>query len=231
MRLFGRLQNLVRGLLAGWMRRREHRHPEAVYEAAIEERLDQYGRLRAAAAGVLYMRSKLGTQLEVASTELVRVRRELELAVEHDDDPTALTLIARGDRLATEVERLGIELTDLTAEAEAAKRNLVAFQDEITRLREEKVRMLARLAHAEARLRLQETLDGLSPDADIRALDSVRDHIERLAAEVRLSHDVADADLEHRLASIRDAEAAAGAQAQLSELKRVRRPVLLPAAG
>jgi phage shock protein A len=231
MKLFGRLQNLLRGMLTGWMRRREHRHPEAVYEAAIEERLDQYGRLRAAAAGVLYMRSKLGTQLEVASTDLVRVRRELELAVAHDDDPAALALIARRDRLATEVDRLGVELTELTAEAEAAKRNLVAFQDEIVRLRDEKLRMLARLAHAEARLRLQETLDGLSPDADIRALDSVRDHIEQLVAEVHLSREVADADLERRLASIRDAEAHAGAQAQLEELKRARQPMLLPAAG
>jgi phage shock protein A len=227
MRLFARMTNLMRGTLAGWMRRREHRNPEAVYEAAIEERLDRYGRLRAAAAGVLYMRSKLGTQLASASAELARVGRELDRAVAHDDDVAALALIQRRDRLAAEVERLGEELTGLTVEAEAAKRNLVAFQDEIARLRDEKVRMLARLAHAEARLRLQETLDGLSPDADIRALDSVRAHVEQLVAEVHLERDVADADLERRLAGIRDAEAAAGAQAQLEELKRVRKPALL----
>lgn len=230
MRLFGRVRNLLSGVLAGWMSRREHRNPEAVYEAAIQERLDQYVRLRAAAAGVLYMRSKLGTQLAAASAELARVGRELDLAVERDDDAVALALIGRRDRLAGEVERLGAELTELTVEAETAKRNLVAFQDEIARLRDEKVRMLARLAHAQARLRLQETLDGLSPDADIRALDSVRTHVEQLVAEVHLSRDVADTELERRLTSIRDAEAVAAAQAQLEELKRARQPALLAGA-
>jgi phage shock protein A len=231
MRLFPRLRNLVRGLAARWMSRRERNNPEAVYEAAIHQRLDQYGQLRAAAAGVLYMRSKLGTQLEAASSELGRVRRELDLAVERDDDEVALALLARRDRLAAEVERLGAELTELTAEAETAKRNLVGFQDEIVRLRDEKVRMLARLAHAQARLRLQETLDGLSPDADIQALDSVRTHIEQQVAEVHLSREVADVDLERRLVSIRDAERVTAAQAQLEELKRARKPALLTAAG
>ena len=56
-----------------------------------------------------------------------------------------------------------------------AKKNLITFQDDIARLQDEKVRILARLANAKARLRLQETLGGLSPEADIRALDSVRD--------------------------------------------------------
>jgi len=43
----------------------------------------------------------------------------------------------------------------------------VTFQTEIARLREEKVHMLARLSNAKARLRFQETLTGLAPDADI----------------------------------------------------------------
>jgi phage shock protein A len=160
---------------------------------------------------------------------LARLRSLLDIAVDRDDDAVALALIARRDRLGAEVERLGAELGDLTAEAEAAKRNLVAFQDEIAQLRDEKVRMLARLANARARLRLQETLGGLSTDADIRALESVREHVSRLVAEVQLVREAGDAELERRLGSIRDAEAAASARAQLEELKRTRR-TLLPAA-
>ena len=37
MRLLARLQNLVRGVLAGWIGRREQRNPEAIYEAAIRQ--------------------------------------------------------------------------------------------------------------------------------------------------------------------------------------------------
>ena len=69
--------------------------------------------------------------------------------------------------------------------------------------------MLARLANATARARLQQTLGGLSPDADLRALDAVREHVERQVADVQLGRDLADTDLEHRLGVIRDAEASA----------------------
>ena len=104
------------------------------------------------------------------------------------------------------------ELRQLTKEAEAAKTNLVAFHDEIARLREEKVRMLARLANARARLRLQEVLSGLSPDADIRALEGVRDHINRLVTETQLSGELGDTELERRLGRIREVEAESAAR-------------------
>ena len=228
MRLFARLQNLVHGLMAQWLGRREQRHPAAVYEAAIHERMEQYVKLREAAAGVLYMRSKLSKELQLKSAELTRLRNQLEIAVDLDDDAAALALIGSRDASATEVERLTGELTDLTAEAETAKKNLTAFQSEIARLRDEKVRMMARLANAKARLRLQETLNGLSPDADIRALEAVRDHINRLVSEVQVERDAGDPELERRLGSIREAEAHTAARAQLAELKRSRKRTLLP---
>ncbi|MGH7822307.1 MAG: PspA/IM30 family protein [Candidatus Binatia bacterium] len=223
-----RLRNLIRGALRQWMGVRERKNPEAVYEAAIQERLEQYGKLRQGAAGVLYMRGKLDKELEVKTAELRRVRAQLDLAIDRDDDPAALALIGRRDWLTAEVERVTAELAELTTEAETAKRNLVGFQNEIARLREEKVRMLARLANARARLRLQETLAGLSPDADIQALEAVREHIHRVVEEARVSRDLGDTDLEKRLGKIRADEAEASARSQLEELKRSRRGRLLP---
>src|SRR5206468_4289303 len=126
---FSRVQNLVRGLLAQWVGRREHKNPAAVYEAAIQERLTQYAQLRGAAAGVLYMRRKLAKELEITSAGLARVRSQLEFAVDSDDDDAALALISRRDALSAEVERVAADLSELTTEAEAAKKNLVAFQN------------------------------------------------------------------------------------------------------
>ena len=228
MRLFGRLTNLIRGLASHWLGNRETRNPGAVYESAIRERIAQYAKLREAAAGVIYLRGKLERELQQRSSELGHVRRQLDIAVERDDDPAALALISRRDVLGADVERVTADLTELTAEAEAAKRNLVAFQDEIVRLREERVRMLARLANAKARLRLHETLSGLSPEADIQALETVREHVNRLVAEVALVREGADPALERRLGVIRDAEAANAARAQLEELKRAKRAALVP---
>jgi phage shock protein A len=226
--ILSRLWNLLRGTLGAWMRGRERRHPEAVYESAIQERVTEYGKLREAAAGVIYMRSKLAAQLERESGELARVTRQLEVAVEQDDDAAALALIARRNGLAPEVERLTAEMSELTIEADSAKQNLIAFQHEIVTLKEERVRMLARLANARARLRLQRTLGGLTPDVDIRALDEVRDHINRLVAETQIARELGDETLEKRLLQIRDAEADKSARAQLDELKKARRDRLVP---
>jgi phage shock protein A len=228
MRIFARVYNLVRGSLARWMQRREHQNPEAVYESAIQERREQYATLRAAAAGVLYLRSKLTKELELATKELTRTRAQLDIAVDRDDDAAALALIGRRDGLTTEVERLTAELAELTAEAETAKQNLITFQGDITRLRDEKVRMLARLASAKARLRFQETLAGLAPDADIRALEGVREHVDRLVEETKIQRDLGDGELERKLDRIRASEADAGRRAQLDELKRARGRGLLP---
>jgi len=228
MSLVARVVNLIRGTLARWVRRREQRSPDAVYEAAIEERLRQYATLRQAAAGVLYMRGKLAKELERDAGELAGVCRQLETAVDHDDDPAALVLIGRRDVLAAHLDRLVSDLADLTREADAAKENLVAFQDEIARLREERARMLARLANARARLRLQETLNGLAPDADIRALDEVREHINRLVAETQVSRELRDGELGVRLDRIRQVEAETVARAQLEELKHARHERLVP---
>ena len=228
MRFFSRLANLVRGTLTQWIGRREHRNPGAVYEAAIQERIEQYGKLREAAAGVIYMRTKLGRELETKSAELARVRKQLEFAVDADDDAVALVLIGRRDDLAQEVDRLTGELREVEAEAEIAKKNLSTFQSEIALLRDEKTRMLARLANAKARLRFQETLSGLSPDADIRALEAVREHVHRLVEEARMTRDLGDTELERRLGKIRAAEADSAARSQLEELKRSRRERLVP---
>jgi phage shock protein A len=228
MRIFARVHNLVRGALARWIRRRERRNPEAVYEAAIQARREQYGALRGAAAGVLYLRSKLTKELEAAAKELARTRAQLDVAVDGDDDDAALALIGRRDALATDVERLSAELAELTAEAETAKQNLIAFQGDIARLRDEKVRMLARLASAKARLRFQETLAGLAPDADIRALEGVREHVDRLVEETKIQRDLADGELERTLDRIRAAESDAARRAQLDALKRARGRVMLP---
>jgi phage shock protein A len=228
MRFFARLSNLTKGVLAQWMRRRERRNPAAVYEAAIRERTNRYHTLRAAAAGVLYVRGKLASQLEVQTKELARLARQLEVAVDRDDDQAALALIAHRDAVAAEVDRLTKELSELEAEAEAAKANLIGFQTDIERLRDEKTRMMARMANAKLRLQLRETLSGLATEADIQALDAVREHINRLVTEAQVSRELADGELEERLSRIREAEAAASARAQLDELKKTRKRTLLP---
>lgn len=230
MGMIARLRNLIEGAFGQWMKGREHRHPGAVYEAAIQARVEQYAKLREAAAGVIYMRGKLGKELSEKTVALVAVGRDLDLAVAHDDDAVALVLIARRQRLQSEVDRLHEEVGEVTAEAEAAKTNLIRFQEEIARLKEEKVRMLAKWANARAKRHLQQTLDGLTATADIRALEEVREHIQRLAGELEVQRELAEGGVGAKLAQTRQAEAEAAAHAELVERKRARHNALVPLA-
>lgn len=54
-----RLFSLIGGKLSRWLKSREMHDPEAVYEAAITDRVRRYQHLKSAAAGVIYMRNKL----------------------------------------------------------------------------------------------------------------------------------------------------------------------------
>ena len=56
------------------------------------------------------------------------------------------------------------------------------MQTEIKKLKAEKDNMLAKMQSAQARIRIQEQLDGLSVDAEVKALDNVREHIKNTIA-------------------------------------------------
>jgi hypothetical protein len=55
---FSRIFSLFGGKLRRWVKAREARDPEAVYESAIADRVRRYQQLKAAAAGVIYMRRR-----------------------------------------------------------------------------------------------------------------------------------------------------------------------------
>ena len=228
MRLFARLTNLIRGLASRWIGDRETGNPSAVYEAAIRERVAQYATLREAAAGVIYLRGKLERELQQRSGELDACAGQLDLAVERDDDPAALALlIAPG--------RAGRRRRTPHGRAHRAHRRGGRGQAQPGGVpgRDRPPARGARPHAGPARqrqgaARLHETLSGLSPEADIQALESVREHVNRLVAEVALVREGADPELERRLGIIRDTESAHSARAQLEELKRAKRASLVP---
>ena len=96
------------------------------------------------------------------------------------------------------------------------------FREEIRSLMREKGRMLATLANARARRRLNEALEGLSVDADMRALEGVREHIARLATESTLDRELGSDDdgSRRRLRAIRDEVRHEAARRELEELKQ-----------
>jgi phage shock protein A len=140
--------------------------------------------------------------------------------VEEGEDEAALVLIEKKNELETAIETIRAELDKVSGQAEEAKTGLVQFQAEIEKLKREKVEMLAKKANAEARIKIQETLEGLSTDADIKALENVRETIHKKAAEADVTGEIKGESLDAKLSKIKAKTANAAAKAQLAEMKK-----------
>jgi len=224
--LTGRLRNLIHGIFAVWVKDSERQNPRAVYEEAINQRTRQYRELKEAVAGILYMRNKLEAEIVERRAEIARLHDDIRRAVRSGQDDLSVTLIARKQMLLEELERAESELEGVRSEAEESKANLVRFREEIRGLVQEKSRMLATLASAQARRRMSEAIEGLSVDADMKALEGVRDHIARISTEGTLEREIGDATVRTRIRAIRDEVRDEAARRELKELKQQLRPEL-----
>ena len=219
---FSRIGNLWSGFLSLFVSNLEKDNPEAVYEAAINARKKQYAELKKAVSGIIVLRNKLSAELEDKTKQKADLELQIAAAVESEEDDVALVLIQRKDELTARLSSIEAELNQARDEAEAAKASIVTFQAEIEKLEREKTSMLAKKENAEARIKIQDTLDGMSLQADIKALDNVRDHINKLNAEADVSREIGDAEIGKKLEKIKAKAGTASARAQLEAMKKAR---------
>jgi phage shock protein A len=220
MGFFARVTNVWNGFWGLFVSDLESNNAEAVYEAAIEERIKKHRELKKAVSGIVYLRNKLQTELEEKQASLKEIQAQIPIAIEEGEDEAALVLIQKKDELTGSIVGIQVELDKVSLQAEDSKTGLVAFQGEIEKLKREKHEMLAKKANAEVRIQIQETLDGLSTDADIRALDNVREGIDKLQAEAEVGAELAETDLDAKLSEIKEKTSAASARNQLDEMKK-----------
>lgn len=217
--LFARLSNLWRGFVSLWISDVEKEHPEIAYENAINAMIQKYSTLRRTTAAIIRRREDVGARLAAQSKELAQVAADLSVAVETNQDDLAVVLIQKKNMLEKEVADLKAELDVAQKDADSAKASLMNVQGEIRKLQSEKDNMLAKMASAQARLRINEQLDGLSVDAEVKALENVREHIKNTIAEANLAGELKSTDLDTRLAGLRAQSGDVTAKQQLAELK------------
>jgi len=92
-------------------------------------------------------------------------------------------------------------------------------QSEIKKLKAEKDAMMAKLQSAQARIRIQEQLEGLSVENEVKALDNVREHIKNTIAQANLDKEMGESSLDQRLQALRRQSGEVTARQQLDQLK------------
>ena len=131
-------------------------------------------------------------------------------------------LIQKKNQLAADLAERKAELDSAQKDADSAKNSLLGVQCEIRKLKAERDSMLAKMQSAQARIKIQEQIDGLSVDAEVKALDNVREHIKTTIAEANLGREMSDSSLDARLAALRNQAGDVQAKQQLAEMKAKR---------
>jgi phage shock protein A len=214
------LGNLWKGFLSLWISNVEKEHPEIAYENAINSMVAKYTQLKKATAAIIRRREDITGRLDKAKKELAQIDRDLTAAVQTDQKDLGVVLIQKKQTMAQDVAELEAELVQSNTDAETAKASLMQVQGEINKLKAEKDRMLAKLASAQARVKINEQLDGLSVDAEVKALDNVREHIKTTMAEAKLGDELRENDLDTKLNKLRQTAGDATANEEWEKLKQ-----------
>ena len=219
---FARLGNLWRGFLSLWISDVEKQHPEIAYENAINSMIAKYTKLKTATAAIIRRREDIDARNQKAKSDLAEVQGQLAAALDTNQDDLAVVLIQKKNALEKELAELRDELDLAQKDADSAKSSLITVQSEIKKLKSERDSMLAKMHSAQARIKIQEQLDGLSVDAEVKALDNVRDHIKTTIAEANLGRELSESSLDSRLDALRNQAGDVQARQQLAEMKAKR---------
>jgi phage shock protein A len=219
---FGRLRNLWRGFLSIWISDVEKQHPEIAYENAINSMIEKYTKLKQATAAIIRRREETETRLADRNRELAQVEADLNTALETNQQDLGMVLIQKQKALTEEITGLRLEHEQALKDADSAKASLMQVQGEIKKLKAEKDQMLAKMASAEARLRIQEQLEGLSVEGDVKALDNVRQHIKNTIAQANLNNELQGTDLDARLKQLRQQSGEVTAKTEWERMQAAR---------
>jgi len=221
-RFFGRLSNLWKGFVSLWLEDIEKKQPEIAYENAVQSMTEKYVKLKRATAAIIRRREELEVRFEEENKELTQINADLNAAMDTNQDDLGVILIQKKNALTASIAELTANLEQARQDADEAKGSLMSVKAEIDKLKSEKDRMLARLESAKARIKIQDQLEGLSVEADVKALDTVRSHIKNTVAEAKLGRELAEGDLDHKLKALRQHSGSVSARSELEQLKAAR---------
>ena len=222
MGFFSRVGNLWRGFLSLWIADVEKAHPEIAYENAINSMVEKYTRLKTATANIIRRREELDARFQQVNRDLQETEAQLAAAIETNQDDLSVVLIQKKNELGKEMIDVRADLDSAQKDADSAKSSLITVQSEIKKLKAERDSMMAKLQSAQARIKIQEQLDGLSVDDEVKALDNVRGHIKTTIAEANLGRELSESSLDSRLGALKNQAGQVQARAQLAEMKAKR---------
>lgn len=230
MNVFVRMWKFVSGMLSLRIGNAEKGNPAIVFENAINALGEKYINLKHAASAVIARCITLEKRISDGKNQLCIIECDLEEALKREQDDVALVLIEHKQRMESELETLNVEFKESSEDAEDSKSSLGLLKTKIVSLRNERDTSIARLQSAEARLSVQKQLSESSMEVDLKALEGVRENINNKLAEIKLTKELGNSDIDTKMLKIRRDSSKVKAKTTLEEMKRNRASRTLPEA-
>ena len=216
----GRVWNLIKGFFGLFVSKVEQEHPEIVYQNSIDSLTQKAVQLRQAAASIIRRRDEIEERYETMAREAKEVEAQLQVAIQNGDEEIGTLLVEKKDAIDVDLTELQRDMEQARADANDVKAALLKIQAEREKLVAEKDRMIGKLASAQARVKIQEQLDGLSLDSDVKALDNVRTHIKNKIAEANLGKELSESSLDARLDKLKSQVGSVQAQNKFQQMRQ-----------
>ena len=187
MNIFNRIANLISGFFYSLVGGIESSNPALVYEQAINNKVSQHKKLREAVANLTMLRNKTNSSLEDENKRLEEVELFLETCLNEGDDENSLMLLEQKNELEERIQQLSDEAKLLNAQCEEAIESLTEHRNDIDKLKREKAFKLAQHKAAQLKNETFEQINGISEDADTKAIENIRDQIDNDIAKSNLN--------------------------------------------
>jgi len=217
-----RFWKLIAGVFGRKLDKVELRNAEVIYHNAIAAQQGQERKLKAALGQLVQLRNRAEADLQGLDQDLTLIKSALERAALQSDEEQGIKLIEKRQELESRQQRIRVQHEELTSRIKTAQVSMTESHASIDKLRRERGEFLARKAHAEAQLRIQELSRRASPSHhDTAAVERVREAVEELESVASIApHLEHGASQEVSLQSLREEQANDTATTEFRELQQ-----------
>lgn len=225
MNIFNRIANLITGFFNVLIGGVERSNPALVYEQAIDNKIKKHNKLRKAVANLTMMRNTTQASLQEEKDRLNEVESYLEAAMDDGDDDSALMLLEQKNECEDRLQQLENEYETISSQTDEAMESLQNHRNEIDKLKRERNFKLAQHRAAELKNQAYEEINGISEDADSKAIDNIRKQIDSEIAQADMNSEINNGSHATKMRKLKVRSSKLKALKQLEEMKAKKQQV------
>ncbi len=178
--------------------------PEKVLEKTVMEMQDNLVQLRQAVAAAIASQKRTERQAAQAESTAGEWYRRAQLALQQGNEPLAREALTKRRAYQETAKDLSSQIEEQTNVVARLKKDMRTLELKIAEVRTKKDMYIARARSAEAAVKLQEMLDGVSSTSSLNAFERMEDKVLQLEAQKEAIATTGTDELEQRFTTLEE---------------------------